>query len=272
MKISSIGLKSILGENETNLNHAVSKINEAMSQNPDVIVLPELFSTGFFPKDIKNHADKNGEKTKEILGNLAKNLSVNIVAGSIINEKNGKFYNTSFTFNRSGNLVSEYSKTHLFTHANEDSYFSFGENLSVFELDGVKCGIIICYDLRFAELIRILALKGVEVLFVVASWPLLRLEHLRTLAQARAIENQFFLCLSNATSNIENVQYAGHSMIINPWGEILSQGDENEHIINANVDLKVLKDIRESINIYKDRKTNLYKLEDISGQNNANLK
>lgn len=265
MKIASIGLNSKLGEVERNLNHAALKINEAMRENPDVIVLPELFSTGFFPKDIKNHADKNGEKTKELMSNLAKNLSVNIVAGSVINEKNGKFYNSSFVFDRSGNLINEYSKIHLFTYMKEEESFSFGDKISVFELDGVKCGIIICYDLRFAELVRLIALKGIELLFVVASWPLLRLGHLQILSQARAIENQFFLCLSNSTSLVDDVKFAGHSMIISPWGEILSCGDENEHIISSNVDFNETKKIRDSINIYKDRKTNLYKLEEIKG-------
>lgn len=259
MKISCIGLNSILGNVDKNLIYAKEKILETIKKdNPDVILLPELFTTGFYPKDVQ--VDINGEKTKEIIGEIAKSKKVNIIAGSIANKQGTNIYNTSFVFDRQGSVISSYNKVHLFTNMNEDKYFVRGDKISIFTLDGVKCGIIICYDLRFSSFIEKIASKGIDILFVLSAWPKQRLEHLQILSRAKAIENQIFVSVCNSSSQIKNTKFAGNSMIINPLGEILAKGDENEHIISANLDFECLSDIRNTINITKDKQENLYKM------------
>lgn len=262
MKISCIGLDSKFKDPQTNYKRAKEKIEEAMVQNPDVIVLPELFPTGFFPKNVKEFADRDGLQTKEIFSTLAKKHNINIVAGSVATQKEDKIFNTSYVFNRSGEVISEYDKTHLFTFMGEDQYFSFGQNLSTFILDGYKCGIIICYDLRFVELVRTLALQDIKMLFIVTAWPKERLHHLETLTIARAIENHIFTILCNSTSNLENVKFGGNSMIIDPLGATLVKANENEHIITAKVDPKLVDKIKNKIDIYKDRREELYNIKE----------
>lgn len=261
MKISCIGLDSRFKELVINYKRAKEKIQEALEQNPDVVVLPELFPTGFFPKDVKEYADKDGLKTKEIFTSLAKKHNINIVAGSVATKKEGKIFNTSYVFDRNGDVISEYDKTHLFTFMGEDNYFSFGQNLSTFMLDGYKCGIIICYDLRFVELIRTLALKDIKMLFIVTAWPIERLHHLETLTVARAIENHIFTILCNSTSNLENIKFGGNSMIIDPLGATLARANENEHIITADINPNLVDKIKNKINIYKDRREELYNIK-----------
>ena len=101
----------------------------------------------------------------------------------------------------------------------EDKFFQKGDHLSLFSLDGVKCGVIICYDIRFPELTRTMALEGMDVLFVVSEWPKARIPHLETLTRARAIENQMFLVLSNSTGKSGDTEYGGASLL--PWrGEV----------------------------------------------------
>lgn len=262
MKVSLIQMDMKFSDPDFNYEKAEIMIRQASKENPDVICLPETWNTGFFPKEnLYELSDKDGEKTKGLMSRLAKELNVNIVAGSVANYKNGKTHNTSFIFNRNGDCVGEYDKTHLFTPMNEDDYFAFGTNVITFELDGVKCGIVICYDIRFLELIRTISLKGIEVLFVVAQWPVPRVKHWETLNLTRAIENQMFVVCTNSCGTAGETKYAGHSAIIDPWGEYVGRASFEETILTGEIDLKIIKNIRSSINVYRDRRPELYNLK-----------
>ncbi len=261
MKVSVVQMDMLLADPEYNFKHAEELIRKAAKDKPDVITLPETWNTGFFPKEnLENLSDKDGEKVKSVFGLLAKELNVNIVAGSVANSRNGKIYNTSFTFNRSGECIAEYDKTHLFTNMGEEKYFEWGQNVVTFEIDGVKCGIIICYDIRFLELVRTLSLQGIEILFVVSQWPDRRLKHWQILNMARAIENQMFVVCTNSCGQAYETKFAGYSAIIDPFGEIIAEGKDSEVIFNGEIDLNIIKNIRETINVYRDRNPKLYKI------------
>lgn len=233
--------------------------NTVKKENTDVVVLPETWSTGYYPQnDLMSFCEADGAEIKKTFSLVARNLNVNIVAGSIANVKNGRVYNTAYIFNRAGEVVGEYDKTHLFTPMDEHKFFEYGNKTVTFELDGHKCGIVICYDIRFPELVRSLALEGIEMLFVVSQWPDKRIEHLKTLAKARAIENQMFVAVCNSCGKAEDVQFGGISMIIDPWGNVLTSADENESVITADCDFDIIKEIRNSINVFNDRKTQIY--------------
>lgn len=262
MKVTSIQLDMKFCDIDYNYEHAKELIRAAKAkENPDVIVLPETWTTGFYPtQSLHAYCDKNGERIKSEFSTLAKELSVNIVAGSVATLKDGKAYNTAYIFSRNGECVAEYDKTHLFTPMNEDKFFEFGDHICTFELDNVKCGIIICYDVRFPELSRTLALEGIEMLFVVSQWPDKRIPHLETLTKARAIENQMFVVCCNSCGKADGTVYGGASQTVDPLGNILSKAGSAEETITADCDLSVIKEIRESINVFSDRKTNIYNI------------
>lgn len=226
----------------------------------DVVILPETWTTGFFPREnLQEYSDLNGERLKEFISKMSKEKNINVIAGSIINKaKDNKIFNTCYIFERSGENIASYSKTHLFSPMHEDKYFEKGNEIVTFLLDGVLCGIIICYDIRFLELTRILSLKGIKILFVVAQWPIERIEHWKLLNRVRAIENQIFVVGVNACGIVEDVKFGGNSLVVDPWGKILCQLGENEEVLTITLNLDELKEIREKINIYNDRRPELY--------------
>lgn len=259
MKVTCIQMDMQFAKPEENFAHAEDLIRQAVKDSPDVLVLPETWNTGFFPKeDLELLADRDGKTVKARIGALAKEFGVNIVAGSVANVKNGKVYNTAYVFDREGNCIASYDKTHLFTPMGEDSYFEKGDHLCRFTLDGKSCGLIICYDVRFPELTRSLTVPGLDVLFMVAQWPDVRTFHLRSLTTARAIENQMFLCCCNSCGKAGQTQYGGNSAIIDPWGETIALAGEGEELLSAECDFSILQNIRTSINVFADRRPELY--------------
>ena len=260
MKITCLQMDMALGRVEENFALAEAMIRQAVEEKPDVIVLPETWNTGFFPENVRELADRDGAQTKEAIGALAKEFAVNIVAGSVANVRDGKLYNTAFVFDREGKCVAEYDKTHLFSPMGEDAVFAPGDRLCRFALDGVRCGIIICYDLRFPELTRSLAVQGLDVLFVVSQWPDVRISHLQSLAVARAIENQIFLVCCNSCGKAGDAQYGGSSAMIDPWGRTIAQAGNTKKVLTEELDMNILEDIGKSICVFRDRRPELYRL------------
>ncbi len=262
MRVSCIQMDMLAGEPERNFAHAEELLRKTAEQEqPDVMVLPETWNTGFAPGKLSpTLADVDGQATKARMSTLAKELAVNIVAGSVMTARNGKLYNTAYVFDRTGSCIATYDKTHLFSPMGESEAFAKGNGLVRFELDGVSCAVIICYDLRFPELIRTLALPGLDLLFVVSQWPDKRVFHLETLTKARAIENQMFVALCNSCGKAFDTQFGGHSAIIDPWGETLAAAGEAEEVITAGLDMAVRKDITSSIPVFVDRRPELYQI------------
>lgn len=261
MKISLIQMNMALGAPEQNFTHAKELVRKAAEEAPDVIVLPETWNVGFFPKsNLSEQAERAGELVRERFGRLARELSVNIIAGSVADARGGLVYNTSYIFNREGVCLACYDKTHLFTPMGEERFFARGNRVVDFTIDGVRCGIIICYDLRFGELIRTLALRGIEILFVPAQWPEARSFHWDTLNRARAIENQIYVACCNSCGTADGTKYGGHSALLHPLGETVVQAGTEEEIVSGELDLAVIREIRETINVYRDRRPELYKI------------
>ena len=260
MKVSCIQMNMVFSDPDGNFDRAEQLIARA-AEKSDVLVLPETWNAGFFPREeLEKYADQDGKRVKERIGALAKRYAVNIVAGSVVNRKAGGVYNTAYVFDRDGTVIGEYDKTHLFTPMEEDRYFQKGDHLTTFELDGVRCGIIICYDIRFPELTRSYAVNGLDMLFVVSQWPAVRIPHLLALTKARAIENQIFVVCCNSCGTAGKTVYGGNSSIHDPWGETLAQAGSKEEILTADCDLSVVRGIRDSINVFRDRRPELYKI------------
>lgn len=261
MKVACLQMDMLLGKPEENFSHAAELVKRAMKDKPDVLVLPETWNTGFFPREnLQALCDRDGSRVRQVFGALAERYQVNIVAGSVSNVRGGKVYNTAMVFDRTGVCIASYDKTHLFTPMGEDNYYTPGDRLCTFVLEGVKCGLIICYDVRFPELTRSLTVPGLDMLFVVSQWPKVRTFHLRSLTTARAIENQMFLVCCNSCGTAGQTVYGGNSAIIDPWGETVALAGETEEILTADCDLQILTNIRGSIPVFRDRRPSLYKI------------
>jgi omega-amidase len=257
MKIGCIQLNVAFGKVEENYARAEQFIRKAAEGGAKIIVLPEMWNTGYALEKLDELADVNGERTKQFLSTLAKQLNVHIVGGSVSVKREDQFYNTMYTYNKNGELVGEYSKAHLFRLMDEHLYLQAGNEMNRFALDELEAGGVICYDIRFPEWLRAHALDGAKVLFVPAQWPTPRIDHWKTLLQARAIENQCFVIAVNRIANkVEN--FNGQSMVIQPWGEVLWTGAQDEELAIIDVDFSIVDEVRTRIPVYDDRRPNLY--------------
>lgn len=263
-KIGLIQMDVQLGDVEENYHHAVTLMEKAMESQPDILVLPETLNVGFFPQPaekLRALADKDGKETQAVFSAFAKRYAVNIVAGSVAVLSGGKVYNRSYVFDRSGRMVASYDKIHGFSPMGETQYFEGGNHTVHFELDGVSSSMAICYDIRFPELIRTEALKGTDLFFLPAAWPLVRKEHWIILSKARAIENQMYFCAVNECGMAGGTKFGGHSLLISPWGEEICHLGENEEIQVGEIDLDVIREIRDGINVFRDRRPELYNVK-----------
>ena len=249
-----------IGEPERNRERALRRMEEAVraAEKPDVLLLPEMWNTGYSLENVTDLADDAGEPTDGLMSAFAKEHGVHIVAGSIANKTEGGIRNTIMVYDRSGAKTAEYSKLHLFRLMEEEKYLTAGEKRGMFTLDGAAAGMMVCYDIRFPELARRLALDGAKMLFVPAQWPKPRLHHWRTLLQARAIENQMFVVACNRVGTSRGSEFFGHSMIISPWGDVLAEGGEEEAILTADLDLSEVERVRSAIPVFRDRRPELY--------------
>lgn len=262
MKYAIYQMDIIPGKPAENRKKVKEWIDHVVTEDkPDTIVLPEMWTTAYTLPELREVADVQGEPAKCFLGGLAKKYKVNIIGGSVANKVEDKIYNSAFVLNRQGEVVSQYDKIHLVPMLDEHLYLNGGEkSVEVFELDGVKMGVIICYDLRFPELSRSLALEGVQALHVVAEWPSARKEHWRALQIARAIENQMYVITCNRVGAYNGVEFAGTSMVTDPWGEVLLQGSESkEESLTANLDLGKVGTFRKEVPVFDSRVAKLYK-------------
>lgn len=259
MKIALIQLDIAFGKPEVNYAAAERLIREAASGRPDCLILPELWTTGYDLSRLDAIADPEGQAAGAFMSRLAREYGVNIVAGSVAAKQESGITNTMYVFSRSGERIAEYSKLHLFKLMDEHLYLRPGSSKGLFRLDGVPCAGLICYDLRFPEWVRVHMAEGAEVLFISAEWPLPRLAHWRALLISRAIENQCYVVACNrAGSDLANA-FAGHSMIIDPWGEMICEASGREEILYGELDLAKVREVRGHIPVFADRRPELYR-------------
>lgn len=263
--IQVIQMNVRIGDPERNKNEVIQQIELAMQaeDKPDVIVLPEMWNTGYAWDRIHELADAGGQDTTELLCELSAYYEVNLVGGSTAVWEQGELCNRSYIYNRTGEQVHTYDKVHLFQLMDEHRFMKAGEHLGIFELDGVRCGVAICYDIRFPEWIRTYALHGIEVLFVPAQWPANRVRHWQSLLTARAIENQIAIVGCNRmgasiAADGQVTKFAGHSLVLDAWGDVIGSADEKEQRLQAVIDLSVTNRVREQIPVYQDRRAELY--------------
>jgi predicted amidohydrolase len=260
MRVALVQMDVAAGKPEANFDTLQRLLNEAVHAElkPDLIVFPEMWNTGYALDVIDAIADAGGERTKAFISGFCAQHGVQVVAGSIAERKAEGVFNTIYAFGRDGGQLADYSKIHLFRLMDEEKHLKAGDKIGQVSLEHAEAGMMICYDIRFPELARKLALAGAQMLVVPAEWPHPRLHHWRTLLMARAIENQMYVVACNRVGKSGDTSFFGHSMVIDPWGEIVAEAGEESCILTADIDMALVDEVRGRIPVFEDRRPELY--------------
>jgi predicted amidohydrolase len=229
---------------DKNVENVMQSIDRLPIDQPHFICLPELFTTGF---DYDYLQRREARRTWEILDKIAEKSKAKgayILAGTLPETEGDRVYNTLFVLDPSGERIASYRKIHLFPLIAEDGFFHAGKNTLVFQTPWARIGVAICYDLRFPELFREMALDGAEIIFVPAQFPAVRIDHWDILLKARAIENQVFIAGVNRIGYDPFNRFSGHTCIIDPMGKMRAGGGEEEGWVTGAIDLQMLDCVR----------------------------
>lgn len=266
MKIALIQMK-VGTDKEKNLRKARQLVLQAGREGARIAVLPEMFCCPYANEFFPRFAEPVGGHIFTELSSMAKDANLTLVGGSFPEEEDGKLYNASFVFSRDGQLRASHRKAHLFDidveggqHFHESEVFMPGDSITTFRTAGHTFGLAVCFDIRFAEMFRCMALKGVEAVFVPAAFnmttgPL----HWELTFRMRAVDNQFYtIGAAPARDKYGVYQSYAHSIICDPWGRVLADAGENECVTVADVDLSENERAREQLPILSARKPYLY--------------
>jgi len=261
MKVAAAQIACSPGELDANVRKIREFATRAKKAGADLIVFPEMVDTGYSMPAIQKHATKWTEGALPILRQMAEELSIGIVCG--ISERVGdNIFNSQVFIEAGGEIVASYRKTHLVAVASFDErpVFTPGDNFVTCAARGLNFGLTICYDLRFPEVARKLAVDSkIDVLINSSAWPFPRLEHLRVLALARAMENQCYVVLANRVGTDDGVTFCGTSAIIDPYGVLLAAASaDREELITAEISPDALKSVRDRMRVFEHRRTDLY--------------
>ncbi|MFJ7042100.1 carbon-nitrogen family hydrolase [Streptomyces sp. NPDC101112] len=230
----------------------------------DLVVLPELWTTGAFAfESFTAEAEPLDGPTREAMAEAAADAGVWLHAGSIVERAapdsgsaadEGALYNTSLVFSPSGELAATYRKIHRFGFdKGEAVLMGAGAELVTVRLPDTTLGVATCYDLRFPELFRGLVDAGAETFVVPAGWPERRRAHWTLLARARAVENQAYVLACGTAGTHAGVPQAGHSIVVDPWGEVLAEAGSEEEVLTVELDPAKVATTREQFPALKDR-------------------
>ena len=256
-KVSIIQMDIALGDKRRNMDKAASYVKYSLSLNSKFILLPELWTTGYSYNNISELAEPLDGEAVLKLTDMVRPYNAYII-GSIVECSGGDLYNTAHVIGSNG-LIGYYRKVHLIKLLDEHLYFKPGSSYGVFNTDIGYIGVAICYDLRFPEFIRGVVLKGARIIFIPSEWPIQRIHHWRSLIIARAIENQVYVVAANRIGADGRNVYGGHSMIVDPNGQVLIEAGENiETVLVCDLDLDLVEEVRHTLPLLKDRRPELY--------------
>lgn len=266
---------NVIDNKEENLKKAISMIKTASKKDADLIILPEMFNCPYEnEKFIEYSEEAENSYTLNLISEIASEEKKYIIAGSIPEKEttstSERIYNTSFMFNPNGEIIAKHRKMHLFDidvkgkiYFKESDTLTAGNQITIAETSFGKIGIGICYDIRFPEIARLMALEGADILcypgaFNLTTGP----AHWEMLFKARACDNQVFtIGVAPALDKNANYNSYGHSLIVNPWGDILNKASFEEELIISEIDLNEIKKVREELPLLKNRRKDIYNLE-----------
>jgi omega-amidase len=255
-RIGLIQSDVLLGDSESNLASALKEIGILADKGADIVLLPEMWSCGFDNPNLSHHAEKTS-KIIEILSRAAEKYKL-LIAGSVPEASENQIFNTMYLIERDGSVAGTYRKAHLFPLTREPDFFAAGNRNVVCQTSLGAIGLMICYDLRFPELARALALKRANLVLVSAQWPLIRISHWNMLLQARSVENQIFVAGVNRCGQDPGLEYGGHSQLISPWGNIIVKAGTEACSLIGEVDIREIEEFRSKIPCLEQRVPEAY--------------
>ena len=261
---------NVIDDKDSNIKNALDMIKTAAENKSDLVILPEMFNCPYDNEKFTEYAEeKKDSKTLKAMKEAAKDSNMYIIAGSIPELNDNNLYNTSFIFNRNGEIIGSHRKMHLFDidipgkiSFKESDTLSAGNQITLIDTELCKIGVAICYDIRFPELLRLMTLKGAELIVIPGAFNMTTgPAHWETLIRGRAIDNQLYMAAASPARN-EELSYVayGNSMVADPWGEILVRASEKEEIIYADIKLSKIKEVRDELPVLKGRREDIYKL------------
>jgi omega-amidase len=260
MKIAIAQIECTIGNVSSNLNKISVFINNAAKAGCRLIVFPEMADTGYDVSQIARHASSWNRGPIERIQKDAIQNSIHVICG-LSELANGRIYNVLAVVGPDGQLMAKYRKTHLaaFAPLHEDKIFAPGNSFETVQIGDMTWGLMICYDLRFPEVSRSLAMEGSEVLVLSSAWPFPRLRHWNTLIAARAIENQVYVAAANHVGKNSSVTFCGSSRIVDPFGiTISSASEERETLIVGDIEKTEVVRVRKHMPVMEQRRKDLY--------------
>lgn len=257
LTISLAQMNIALGDPRKNVQQFEAYTSEAARRGSHLVVFPELWASGYALENARDlSAALNAGEFAQV-STAATQHKISIV-GSLLEKRGIEVSNSATFFAPNGKLLGVYRKIHLFKLMDEHRWLQAGAAPLMMELPWGKTGIAICYDLRFPELFRRYAVDGAKLIVIPAEWPIQRVEHWRALLQARAIENQCYIVACNAVGVTGDTTFAGHSMIVDPWGKIVLEVGETPTLATAEIEMDLVDEVRQRIPIFDDRRTDVY--------------
>lgn len=253
MRVASLQLAIIEDDKDRARDQAAALVRSC--GGADLVVLPELWNIGFMSFDrYRGDAETREGPTLTLLRDLARELNCYIHTGSFVEERNGKYYNSSFLLDPTGRILGWYDKIHLFTFQSaEAEILTPGRSVCVIPTELGTFGLATCYDLRFPEFFRIMTDRGAECFLVASAWPHPRLEHWLLFNRARALENLAYLISANSCGPNRGTRFAGHSQVVSPMGTVISEAGEEESVVWAEIDCSEALETRKSFPALRDR-------------------
>jgi omega-amidase len=258
MKVGLAQMNMVWERKEENILKAEQMIKKAAQEQIDYFIFPEMSLTGFSMNTVLIGESNSESQSVQIFSEFCRKY--NLVLGIGYVERGiDKAYNRFAVINSLGEVIANYAKIHPFSYGEESNYYIGGDKIEYCKVKDFTTSPFICYDLRFPEIFQI-ASKKAQLISVAANWPIERREHWITLLRARAIENQCYIAGVNRVGEGNKISYGGDSMIINPYGEVISLNVEGEGLVSAEIDINAVMKYRENFRLKEDRREELYQV------------
>ena len=256
---------------DLNISTAKEGIEQVVKKGAQIVILPEIFNSPYDTKKFREYSEEKNGKTWTFLSTMAKNNKIYLIGGSIPERENDKIYNTSFIFDSNGNQIARHRKMHLFDidikggqSFKESESLTPGNSICVFNTSFCSIGVCICFDMRFPELSRLMALKGAQIIIVPAAFNMTTgPPHWESMFKQRAIDNQCFT-IGVAPARDEKASYISYanSIIVNPWGKIIYRANEKECYDVIDIDLSEINSIRQQLPLLSARRNDIYTIKE----------
>lgn len=269
IKIAAIQMSTVADKME-NVRTVKTYLEKIKDENPDFVILPEMFCCPYQTENFPIYAEKEGGPVWQQLSGYAKQYGIYLIGGSMLEkDAEGNVYNTSYIFDREGKQIGKHRKVHLFDidvkggqTFKESDTLTAGDSDTVFDTEFGKIGVMLCFDIRFPELSRMMVNDGAKVIFVPAAFNMTTgPAHWELSFRTRALDNQIYMvgCAPARDVSAGYISW-GHSIVTDPWGRVTGMLDENEGILLAELDMDYEEQVREELPLLKSRRKDIYQL------------